>query len=141
MSDTTPPPPAEEQPPNEPTPPPPTAAEEATASQPAPPPYPQYGDVAAQAGLTPQPYGAPEQLGPVGQIRGTGFAILLTIVTFGIYSWYWWYKTHEEMKAHSGQGIGGPLALVLAIFVGIVMPYITSSEVGTSTPAAARPHR
>ena len=114
MSETTPTPPAQEQPP----------------SNPAPPPYPQYAEVAAQQGLTPQPYDAPGQLGPVGHIRGTGFAILLTIVTLGIYSWYWWYKTHEELKAHSGQGIGGPLALVLAILVSIVMPFITSSEVG-----------
>jgi hypothetical protein len=34
------------------------------------------------------------------------------------------------MKNYSGRGLDGPLALVLAIFVGIVMPYITSSEVG-----------
>jgi hypothetical protein len=114
MSDATPPPPLQQEP----------------ADQPAPPPYPQYGEVAAQAGLTPQPYGAAEQPGPVGHIRGTGFAILLTIVTLGIYSWYWWYKTHEELKANTGQGIGGPLALVLAILVSVVMPFITSSEVG-----------
>ena len=51
-------------------------------------------------------------------------------MTFGIYGWYWWYKTHEELKAHTGQGIGGPLALVLAILVSIVMPFISSSEIG-----------
>ncbi len=79
-----------------------------------------------------QPYGQPMpgQLGPVGQVRGTGMAILLSIVTLGIYSWYWYFKTHEEMKRHTGDGLGGGLALVLAIFVGIVMPYITSAEVG-----------
>jgi hypothetical protein len=80
--------------------------------------------------MPPQPYGAPGQLGPAGEIRSTGTCILLAIVTLGIYSLYWYYKTHSEMKAHSGQGLGGGLALVLAFFVGIVMPYITSSEVG-----------
>jgi hypothetical protein len=68
--------------------------------------------------------------GPVGNIRGTGVCILLTIVTFGIYSLVWYYKVHDEMKRHSGDGMGGALALVLALFVSIVMPYFTSHEVG-----------
>ena len=68
--------------------------------------------------------------GPVGQVRGTGFAVLIFIITFGIYGWWWWFKTHEEMKAHTGQGVGGPVALLLAIFVTVAMPYVTSSEVG-----------
>lgn len=110
---------------------PPPAAEEQPATEPAPPTYPRYEEVAAQAGLTPQPYGAPEQLGPTGKLRGTGFGIALTIITLGVYAWYWFYKTHQEMKAHSGQGIGGPLALVLAILVFIVMPFISSSEIGS----------
>jgi hypothetical protein len=67
---------------------------------------------------------------PVGQVRSTGTCILLAIVTLGFYTWYWYYKTHEEMKQHTGQGIGGGIALLLAIFVGIAMPFITSSEVG-----------
>ena len=76
-----------------------------------------------------QPYGAPYSEVP-GRIRGTGMCILLTIVTFGIYSLVWFYQTHDEMKRHTGNGLGGGLALVLAFLVGFVMPYITSSEVG-----------
>ncbi|WP_372728654.1 DUF4234 domain-containing protein [Nocardioides sp.] len=76
------------------------------------------------------PQAAPAANGSTGQIRGTGLCIVLAIVTFGIYSLFWFYKTHDEMKKHSGQGIGGGLALVLALFVGIVMPYLTSNEVG-----------
>jgi hypothetical protein len=34
------------------------------------------------------------------------------------------------MKRHSGQGLGGGLALLLSLLVGVVMPFITSSEVG-----------
>lgn len=67
---------------------------------------------------------------PVGRIRGTGACIALCIVTLGFYSLYWFYKTHQEMKRHSGEGIGGGIALLLAFFVGIVMPFLTSSEVG-----------
>jgi F0F1-type ATP synthase membrane subunit c/vacuolar-type H+-ATPase subunit K len=109
-------------PPGSPTEPPPAPA----SAAPPPPPYP------ASAGTTagmPQP-GTMVQGGPVGQIRGTGFAILIFIVTFGIYGWYWYYKSHQEMKDHSGQGIGGGIALLLAILVGIAMPYVTSNEVG-----------
>ena len=67
---------------------------------------------------------------PIGTIRSTGTCILLTIVTLGFYTWYWYYKTHEEMKQHSGAGIGGAVALILAIFVGIAMPFLSSHEVG-----------
>lgn len=73
-------------------------------------------------------YAAPH--GPVGKIRPTGIAILLCIVTVGFYSLYWYYATHEEMKKHSGEGLGGVVALLLAIFVGIVSPYLQSHEVG-----------
>ena len=75
-------------------------------------------------------YGQPMGSGPIGKVRSTGVCILLAIVTLGIYSLYWYFSTHEEMKRHSGQGIGGGIALILAFFVGIAMPYVTSSEVG-----------
>ncbi len=75
-------------------------------------------------------YGVPMALGPVGQVRSTGTCVLLTIVTLGIYTLYWFYKTHDEMKRHSGDGLGGGIALLLAIFVGIVMPFLNSNEVG-----------
>ena len=75
-------------------------------------------------------YGAPPGLGPAGQVRSTGTCVLFTIVTLGFYTWYWFYKTHEEMKQHTGQGLGGVVALLLAIFLGFVMPFFSSHEVG-----------
>lgn len=103
---------------------------EQTASS-APPPYdagavpaPAY-PAAPVAGFQPVP-----STGPIGKVRSTGTCILLTIVTLGFYSWYWYYKTHDEMKQHSGDGVGGPIALILAIFIGIVNPFLSSSEVG-----------
>jgi hypothetical protein len=87
---------------------------------PAPPPAPVgAGQLQAQPGS-----------GQVGNIRGTGMCILLAIVTLGIYTWVWYFKTHDEMKRHTGDGLGGGLALVLAIFLGIVMPFLTASEAG-----------
>jgi hypothetical protein len=96
-------------------------------------PQPQYGQPPAQ----PPAYGygqemAPYQGGPapIGKVRSTGICILLAIVTLGIYQYVWFFKVHSEMKRHTGQGLGGGVALVLTIFVSIAMPYITSSEVG-----------
>lgn len=68
--------------------------------------------------------------GPVGEIRSTGMCFLLTIVTLGIYIFVWYFKTHEELKRHTGTGIGGLIAVVLALFVGIAMPFLTAHEVG-----------
>lgn len=67
---------------------------------------------------------------PIGHVRSTGVAMLLFVVTFGIYGLYWYFVTHDEMKRHSGTGLGGGIALLIAFFVGIVSPFIVSSEVG-----------
>ncbi len=67
---------------------------------------------------------------PIGKIRSTGTCFLLMIVTLGIYWLVWYFKTHDEMKRHTGNGIGGGIAVLLAIFVGIVMPFLNSNEVG-----------
>ena len=89
----------------------------------------QFPDPAPAPGYAPTGGPAPSG-GPVGKVRGTGVCILLSIVTFGIYSLVWSFKVHSEMKRHSGQGLGGGVALILAIFVGVVLPFLTSSEVG-----------
>ena len=68
--------------------------------------------------------------GPPGTVRSTGVCILLTIVTFGLYTWFWYFRVHEEMKRHTGQGIGGVVALLLAVFFWMAAPFLLSSEVG-----------
>ena len=67
---------------------------------------------------------------PLGQPRGIGFGILIFIVTFGIYGLYWTYKTHEEIKRHTGEGVGGVVGLVIYIVLSIVTPFVIPSEVG-----------
>jgi hypothetical protein len=67
---------------------------------------------------------------PIGKVRDTGMCCLLMIVTLGFYSWFWYFKVHEEMKRHTGDGLGGGIALLLAILVGVVMPFLSSNEVG-----------
>jgi hypothetical protein len=108
-----------------PTPPPAPSPVAAEPGRHAPPPPPGYGSMMSSPGGYPTAHGG----GPTGQIRSTGTCILLFIVTLGIYGWVWYYKVHQEMKARTGNGLGGGVALLLAIFIGVVMPFITSSEV------------
>jgi Domain of unknown function (DUF4234) len=68
--------------------------------------------------------------GPLGQPRGIGFCILLFIITLGIYGLYWVYKTQEEMKKHTGEGLGGVLGLVVWILVSAVSAFVIPSEIG-----------
>jgi len=72
--------------------------------------------------------------GPLGQPRGIGFAILMAIITLGIYTLYWVFKTQDEVKNHSGQGVGGVLGLVIYIVVSIVTWFLVPSEVGHTGP-------
>lgn len=67
--------------------------------------------------------------GPIGEPRSAGTVVILSLITLGIYNIYWQYKVFQEMKDYSGQGIGGGIALVLAVFVGFVNPFIMGSEI------------
>ncbi|MBA2740719.1 MAG: DUF4234 domain-containing protein [Actinobacteria bacterium] len=76
--------------------------------------------------------------GPPGQPRGIGFGILLFIVTIGFYGWYWVYKTHEELKQHTGDGLGGVLGLVVWILVSPVSAFVIPSEIGNMYKRAGK---
>ena len=76
--------------------------------------------------------------GPLGQRRGVGFGILLYIVTLGLYGWYWAFKTQEEMKQHTGEGLGGVLGLVIWILISPVSAFVIPSEVGKMYRSAGR---
>ena len=68
--------------------------------------------------------------GPLGNRRGVGFGILLFIVTIGFYGLYWAFKTQEEMKQHTGEGLGGVLGLVIWILLNPVSAFVIPSEIG-----------
>jgi hypothetical protein len=72
----------------------------------------------------------PSATGPPGRPRGIGFGILLFIVTLGFYGWYWAFKTQEEMKQHTGDGLGGVIGLVIWILIAAVSAFVIPSEVG-----------
>jgi len=76
--------------------------------------------------------------GPLGQPRGIGFAILIAIVTLGIYTLYWVFKTQDEVKEHSGIGVGGVLGLVIYILISPVTWFLIPSDIGKMFKADGR---
>ena len=68
--------------------------------------------------------------GPLGEPRGIGFGILMFIITLGIYGWYWSFKTFDELEQHTKRGIGGGIGLLIAVIVGVAIPFLAGSEVG-----------
>lgn len=104
------------------------------------PPYGQspYGQAPYGQPVVPTMQGRP--LGPVGKIRGTWAVIGLSLITFGIYGLYYYFATHEEMKQHSGEGVGGALGLVIALFtLGLVTPFLLPNEIGNLYARQGRP--
>ncbi|HMD45843.1 MAG TPA: DUF4234 domain-containing protein [Acidimicrobiales bacterium] len=77
-------------------------------------------------------------MGAVGKVRNPWGVIGLTIITLGIYGLYWQYATFKEMKDYAGRGIGGGLALLFAILLGIVNVFMMPAEVGDLYAAAGR---
>ena len=68
-------------------------------------------------------------VGPAGNTRSIGLSILWAILTLGIYTLFWTYKTQEEVKRYSGHGIGGVLGLVVYIVLSPVTWFVVPSEV------------
>src|SRR6266540_2877201 len=72
---------------------------------------------------------ASQQRGPVGNTRSIGLSILWAILTLGIYTFVWTYKTQEEIKRYSGNGVGGVIGLVIYFLISPVTFFIVPSEV------------
>ena len=65
--------------------------------------------------------------GAVGEPRNANQQALLSLITCGIYSYYWIYLSGEELKEHNREGLGG-VVLLLLTFV-IVGPFLLAAEV------------
>ena len=72
---------------------------------------------------------AQAERGPVGNTRSIGLSILWFILTLSIYGFVWVYKTQEEVKRYSRNGIGGVLGLVVYILVSPVTFFVVPSEI------------
>ena len=67
--------------------------------------------------------------GPVGNTRSVPLSILWAILTLGIYTLVWTYRTQEEIKRYSGNGVGGVLGLVIVILISPITYFLVPSEV------------
>jgi hypothetical protein len=100
--------------------------------------YPNPGYQQQPYGAPPQqPYGAPQQYMPqtgyvppsLGEVwYNPTTNILLAIVTCGIWSILWSYRTHDDLQKHNGDGIGGGIAVIIAIFAAFVIMFTVPME-------------
>ena len=77
----------------------------------------------------PAPAEAAPARGEPGQTRSIGLSILYAIITLGIYAVVWVYKTHNEIKRYSGNGVGGVIGLVIYLVISPVTYFVIPSEV------------
>mgnify|MGYP001822072205 CR=1 FL=1 len=74
------------------------------------------------------PVGGPVS-GPLGTPRSRGLVILLTIVTFGIWTIVWSYQNGNELKQRTGQGLGGVAYLFITLLISPVTMFLMAGEV------------
>lgn len=66
--------------------------------------------------------------GSLGKPRSIWKSIGLAVITLGIYTFVWTYKTHDEIQTHSGQGVGGVVGLVIYILISPVTYFVVPSD-------------
>jgi hypothetical protein len=67
--------------------------------------------------------------GQLGKPRSKGLVILLSIVTFGIWTIVWSYQNGEELKARTGTGLGGVAYLFITLLLSPVTMFLMAGEV------------
>ena len=60
---------------------------------------------------------------------GAPFHIVLFVVTLGLYGWYYVYRAYRELKRRTGEGLGGPLGLVLWVLLPFVSAFVIPAEI------------
>jgi len=80
------------------------------------------------AGRATAPYGTGGP-GPIGRRENIGLQILWAVLTCGLYGIYWAYKSHEEIKVHTGEGVGGVVGALIYTFAGFVTLFLLPIEI------------
>lgn len=103
--------------------------------------YPPQGPPDAQ----PAYGGGHASQGPLGKPEKIGVQILLILITCGLYGIYWAYKSHEEIKVHTGEGIGGAVGALIYCLAGFVTLFLLPIEIekmyrrdGRESPVSAK---
>ncbi len=67
--------------------------------------------------------------GPIGEQRKPWKVVLLSFVTFGVYAVFWAYRNHEDIKVHTGEGVGGVVGALIYFFAGIITLFLLPLEI------------
>ena len=78
---------------------------------------------------------------PIGTPRSVGLTILVSIVTFGVWTWVWSYLNGEELKNYRPKGLGGVFYLLISIFISPVTMFLMANEVEQLYVDAGEPPR
>ena len=73
--------------------------------------------------------GRPVSTGPIGMQRSIGTQILLSVVTLGLYGVYWAYTSHEDIRRHTDEGVGGVFGALIYVFAGLVTLFLLPIEI------------
>ena len=80
----------------------------------------------------PPPAAAPTSgadTGPLGKPRSIGLVILLTIMTFGVWTLVWSFQNGSELKAPHEPGSAASAYLLITLFIAPVTMFLMASEV------------
>jgi hypothetical protein len=79
----------------------------------------------------PPPTGVPAPMtpNPIGRPRNPWLVLLLTIVTFGIWTLVWSYQNGDEIKRNAGSGLGGVAYLFITLLLAPVTMFLLAGEV------------
>ena len=96
---------------------------------PPPPPVSAPPPPAAASGLRRRrrPARCPERLG--GPYYSVGIVILLTIVTLGIWGFFWTWRNSGDLKRYNGDGLGGLCRCVIYIVFSVVLMFTIPNEI------------
>ena len=90
-----------------------------------PPPPPSVPSMPAP-GAPQAPVGGP---GPIGKPRSVFMVLVLSVVTFGIWTIVWSYQNGDELKRHNNTGLGGVAYLFITLLISPVTMFLMASEV------------
>lgn len=98
------------------------------SSDPTPPP-PPGGVPGANLGARVPSAPAVGAAGPLGKPRSPWLVLLLTIVTFGIWTIVWSYQNGDELKRRNNTGLGGVAYLFITLILSPVTMFLMAAEV------------
>lgn len=92
-----------------------------TMPPPPPPPVSPFGVAGPTTGRP------PESLG--GVFYSKPLNILLVVVTCGVWAAVWAWRTHEDLRTYTNDGLGGVAALIITLLVSPVIMFMTPYEI------------